>query len=197
MATGANFSQFEARGAHCSQLLKRRATRKWGKLALSLRVVAKNRPYFVVVLELGITKPCGLRLVWAVFRSQRHPPEVVLTAINTGFKLPVTAEVQGLSSGRIVKLAAAPQNQRARLQIQARCPSCDARFRRTFCPRPGFRKRLCLIGMRGKRLKAGWDNDYFLQLLGESRCVGPGANPKIVDNWHSSTVKLEPRESPE
>ena len=53
----------------------------------------ENRPYFVVVLVLGIAKPCGLRLVshptdedlsagapvWAVFRSQRRPPEVVLT----------------------------------------------------------------------------------------------------------------------
>jgi hypothetical protein len=78
-ATGTNFSQFEARGANCNQLLERRATMKWGKLAPSLRVAAKNRPYFVVVLELGITKPCGLRLVWTVFRSQRRPPDVVLT----------------------------------------------------------------------------------------------------------------------
>src|SRR5208283_1195915 len=46
------------------------------------RVAAQNRPYFVVVLVLGTTKPCGLRLVWAVFRSQRHPPEVVLTGPN-------------------------------------------------------------------------------------------------------------------
>ena len=52
-------------------------------MAPSLRVAAKNRPYFVVALVLGITKPCGLRLVWAVFRSQRRPPEVVLTGPST------------------------------------------------------------------------------------------------------------------
>jgi len=46
---------------------------------LGARVAAKSRRYFVVVLELGITKPCGLRLVWTVFRSQRRPPDVVLT----------------------------------------------------------------------------------------------------------------------
>ena len=45
---------------------------------LGARVAEKSRRYFVVVLELGITKPCGLRLVSTVFRSKRHPPEVVL-----------------------------------------------------------------------------------------------------------------------
>src|SRR5271165_4052029 len=37
-ATGASFSQFEERGARWNWFLKRRATTKWGKRALSLRV---------------------------------------------------------------------------------------------------------------------------------------------------------------
>ena len=79
VATGANFSQFEARGARCNELLERRATKKWDKLARSLRIAAKIRPCGVVALELGTAKPGGLRLAWADFRAQRHPPEVVLT----------------------------------------------------------------------------------------------------------------------
>jgi len=38
VATGGNFPEFQERGAHCSRLLKRRATTKSGKLVPSLRL---------------------------------------------------------------------------------------------------------------------------------------------------------------
>ena len=38
VATGGNFTEFQERGAHCSRLLKRRATTKSGKLVPSLRL---------------------------------------------------------------------------------------------------------------------------------------------------------------
>jgi len=55
-ATGADFFQIAKRGARCSRLLKRRATKRWEKSAPSLGVAAKIRSYFVVVLALESPK---------------------------------------------------------------------------------------------------------------------------------------------
>ena len=60
VATGANFFEFQERGAHCSQLLKRRATTESGKLAPSLRVAAQIGPYFVLALDGGVATAFGL-----------------------------------------------------------------------------------------------------------------------------------------
>ena len=54
VATGGNFPEFQERGAHCSRLLKRRATTKSGKLVPSLRVAVKIGSCFVEILGCGV-----------------------------------------------------------------------------------------------------------------------------------------------
>ena len=53
VATGADFPEFEERGARCNGLLERRATTKSEKSAPSLRVTAKIGPYLVLALDSG------------------------------------------------------------------------------------------------------------------------------------------------
>jgi len=65
-------SRSEERGV--PGVLKRRATKKWGKLAPALWVAAQIAPYFVVVLGSGVATTVVLRLGWRDFRSQRHAP---------------------------------------------------------------------------------------------------------------------------
>jgi hypothetical protein len=48
-------------------------------MAPSVRVAAQIGPYFVLALDLGVTKAFGLRLVWPNFRPQRCPPVYVDT----------------------------------------------------------------------------------------------------------------------
>jgi len=50
---------------HCSRLLKRRATTKSWKLAPSLRVAARIRPYFILALDGGPATAFGLGFVSA------------------------------------------------------------------------------------------------------------------------------------
>ena len=58
----------------CSRLLKRRATTKSWKLAPSLRVAAKIRPYFILALDGGPATAFGFGFVWPDFRSQAGVP---------------------------------------------------------------------------------------------------------------------------
>jgi len=45
------------------------------RIGPSPRVAAKNRPYFVVILDGGPATAFGFRLVRTDFRTQRHPRE--------------------------------------------------------------------------------------------------------------------------
>ena len=60
-------------------------------MAPSLRVAEKIRPYFVVILEFGTTKPSGLRLVWPDFRSQRLSPQLCAGSSACNPSLPFLA----------------------------------------------------------------------------------------------------------
>jgi hypothetical protein len=65
-------------------VLKRRATKKWGKLAPALRIAAQIAPYFVVVLGSGAATTVVLRLVWRDFRSQRPRAPKLMTGSRMG-----------------------------------------------------------------------------------------------------------------
>jgi len=66
----------------CNWLLKRGATQTWGKLAPSLRVAVKIRPYCVLALGGGVATALGLgpvcpELLGPIFaRNAIHPGSV-------------------------------------------------------------------------------------------------------------------------
>ncbi|MGA7858434.1 MAG: hypothetical protein WCA11_10935, partial [Terracidiphilus sp.] len=87
VAPGANFYEFQGRGATRTACLLARSNTEIGKMATALRVAAKIRPYFILALDGGPATAFGLRFistprtktcpwgpgVWPDFRSQRHP----------------------------------------------------------------------------------------------------------------------------